>query len=161
MLHLAGKAPTRCRPVNSALGLMALTLALIATVVVGLIWWKFDTNSRARHLSRVFSGRPTRTDEQLYRDFFTNTTSNSDLPAIARRVLAEELDADLARIEPGDDFAGNLRFLLAFDSMADVAVIEGLEKTFGIRFSADEAADLHTFGQIVSAIASKAKSNEA
>lgn len=78
-----------------------------------------------------------------------------DVVAGVREVLQEQLNADLSKLSAEDDFSKNLRFFWDYDSMADVAVIDGLEKRFDIRIEDQEAVDAKSVRDIVNLVTRK------
>jgi acyl carrier protein len=79
-----------------------------------------------------------------------------------RRILEENLDTDMSRLAKHDDFTTNLKFLFTFDSLADVAIVQALEKEFRITIPDEEAIAMHTVNDIVVGVSRRlAAANEA
>lgn len=134
---------------------MKSLLAFVACLlIVATLFWP-QSNRRAKRLKDVFQGRRALNDEEFYLQHFAAMHVRKKIPTMVRKVLSQELDADLSRLAPSDSLAGNLSFLLDFDSMADVAIVESLEEEFGIRISDDEASMMQTVEDIVLGVASK------
>ncbi len=72
-----------------------------------------------------------------------------------RKILEDELDADLSRLSVEDDFSQNLSFFWAYDSMADVEIVTRLEEEFRIKITDAEAGRTHTVEDIVNLVWNK------
>jgi acyl carrier protein len=58
-----------------------------------------------------------------------------------------------------DDFSQNLSFLWAWDSMADVEIVNQLEEKFHIKITDNEAEQAHTVKDIVLLVSRKVKNS--
>ena len=74
-----------------------------------------------------------------------------------REYLAEELEVDPARIEEGTRFKEDLEA----DSLHLVELVVDLEDRYGLRIPDEEAAKLHTVGQVADYVAAHAAEIEA
>ena len=135
--------------------LAVLGLALLIAILVYV-----DSRRRSKAIERMFAGRRRLTEDEFFQEYFANTDVEREIPIKVRRVLGQELDADLSRLAPGDSLSSNLKCLLAFDSMADVAIIESLEKEFGITFTDEEASAMHTVRDIVLSVTKQLKAQQ-
>lgn len=133
---------------NIAIGISCLALT------VGL-WFFFETRRINREFEFAMHGRDALSAENFYARFYGNSGIPFDTVAIVRQVLEDELQVDVSRFVPTDDFSRNLRFLLDSDSMMDVAIVEGLEKCFGISISDEEAIVTLTLDNIVNLVHKK------
>ena len=134
---------------------MTTVLVVLLLVLVLALWAYADSTKRSNRLERAFAGRSPLTDEEFFENYFAAADVDREVPAKVRKILSEELDADLSRIAPDDDFTRNLQFLLAFDSLSDVAIVESLERVFSIKIADEEAAAMHTVNDIVLSVSSK------
>jgi acyl carrier protein len=125
---------------------IALLLALLAFA---------DSNRRSKKIERAFAGRRPLGDEEFFHEYFVSIGVAKEVPVKVRRILSQELDADLSRIAPDDDFTTNLKFLLDFDSLADVAIVQSLEKEFGVIITDEEATAMHTVKDMVLGVTMK------
>ncbi len=74
-----------------------------------------------------------------------------------KKLLEEQLDADLSRMVDSDDFSKNLSFFWNFDSMADVEVVCALEQKFKIKITDEEATNAQTVREIIELVWRKVK----
>jgi len=75
--------------------------------------------------------------------------SRDDVLALIRSHLADELELDPARIEPGTRFKEDLDA----DSLDLYTLVQELEDTYGVRISDEQAAGILTVGQAVDFVA--------
>ena len=129
------------------LGLSALLAAAI--VAVSIPWAISDEWKRKRKIKSAFAGRVPLDDDAFFNKYFASSGVPSDVVRRIRRLLAKDLDADVSRIQPKDDFAGNLQFFFDHDELVSIYIVQDLEKEFGISIADDEAARIHTFDDIV------------
>ncbi len=127
------------------LGIAVLTLTVVA-------WLFFEKRRMKREIENIFRDRPSLSDNDFYAVFFQDSGISCEIVSGVREVLAEELNVDVTRMIPNDDFSGNLRFLLGNDSMIDVALIEGLEKRFKITILDKEAENTKTIHDIIALV---------
>ena len=130
---------------NTMLGIAVLTLTVIA-------WLFFEKRRMKREIENIFRDRPSLSDNDFYAAFFQDSGISCEIVSGVREVLAEELNVDVTRMIPNDDFSCNLRFLLDNDSMIDVALIEGLEKRFKITILDKEAENTKTIHDIIALV---------
>lgn len=123
---------------------MSTVLGVAALALVVGVWLFFERRRVDQKIENTFGGRAALSDDDFYAAFFHNSGMSRVTVAGVREVLADELDMDVSRMIPDDDFSRNLRFLLDNDSMTDVALVEGLEKRFEISISDTEAERTRT-----------------
>lgn len=134
---------------------MKIALLIIVGIVVIVLVCKLESRRRKARIEAAFAGRERLTSEQFYERYFKEAGVPFSVVSGVRKVLEEELGADLARMSAEDDFSRNLKFFWAFDDMADVAIVKALESHFDVSVTDAEAADTHTVSDIVSLIHSK------
>lgn len=134
-----------------------MNTALVIFAVLGLsglnIW--LEKSKKKKQVESTFSGRADLTTEQFYDRFFKAQGVPFFIVEGVKKVLAEQLGADMSRLIDEDDFSTNLSFFWDFDSMADVEIICALEKAFGIKITDNEAENTHTVKDIVSLVTRK------
>jgi acyl carrier protein len=134
---------------------------LVAVVIIGMMvvaWFRARTkqNKRVRQIEQCFAGRAKLSPAEFYAEYFVRTNTSFEIVSGVLGVLGDSLLLDTARLQPRDDFTGNLRFLWdAADEWADVEIVEALEKKFGIKISDSEAATCRTVSDIISLVSSK------
>jgi acyl carrier protein len=129
----------------------------------GLFWlWAWLAEARSRKVrDGVFVGREAGEEERSFQAFFKSAGIPLDVALEIKAIMADELGEDLSRLRPTDDFSKNLRPLLNRDSMADVAILTGLERRFHIKIDDDEAEACKTVADIVVLVHDKARTRNA
>lgn len=125
---------------------VAVVLALIA---LGVALAMRDARTRQRRLREAFAGRAPQTDRQFFERQFAAEGIPLSVASGVRRILEEQLDADLSKLSATDDFSTNLAFFWRYDSMADVEIVLALEKEFGIEIADAEAVAARTVRDVV------------
>jgi len=120
-----------------------------------------DSEERRKKIDAAFAGREPLDDRTFYERYFINRGVSADVVGRFRRVLEDELGADLSRLSAEDDFERNLSFFWEFDSMADVELIIRLEKEFGIKIKDAEAQQASSVAEMVELVWSKLRPREA
>ena len=116
---------------------------------------KMEQQQKLQKLEQVFAGREPLDDSQLWSGYFQQYGVAPDTVAKVRRILTEILQADLSRIRDADDFSKELAFFWSFDSLADVEIVQALEKGFDIIISDAEAEAMKTLRDIVLGVHAK------
>ena len=120
--------------------------------------WFPDSENKQTELERVFGGREPLNDSQLWENYFRGKGVALDTVIRVRRILTEILDADLLRIRDTDDFSKELAFFWDFDSLADVEIVQALEKEFHITIHDQDAEAMKTLHDIVLGVHAKLRS---
>jgi acyl carrier protein len=107
-------------------------LGIIGIKAVDLLWpseeWRFHRDYETRSLL---------TDEQMIREYFSETNIDPQIPIRIRRIFGHQLQLDSERLRPGDDFAAiyaDLDFVEMFDE---------IEEEFGIAISNEELSAIN------------------
>ncbi|MDD2709852.1 MAG: acyl carrier protein [Verrucomicrobiae bacterium] len=108
-----------------------------------------------RRLEEAFQGRNALDDESFFTRYFAKRQIPKDIPVRIRRIFQEHLKADFSRISAEDDLSKELNFPWNYDSLADVEIVQALEKEFGVCFSDTEAAEAKTLLRIAELINQK------
>ena len=143
-----------------------MELVVTSTIVVGIaifavVLSRSETRQRNRKLEAVFSGRERLAVDQFYERYFKTNGVLLRVVAGVRKILEEQLLADMSRLTDTDDFSKNLNFFFDFDSMADVEIVCALEKEFVINISDDEARKTKTINEIVQLVYRKLEVKDA
>lgn len=104
---------------------------------------------KKEQLDRMFAGREPLDDRGLWEKYFQEHGVAADTVAKVRRIFSEILEADLSRIRDTDDFSKELAFFWGLDSLADVEIVQALEKEFHVIITDAEAAEMKTLRDIV------------
>ncbi|MDP2247304.1 MAG: acyl carrier protein [Nitrosomonadales bacterium] len=129
---------------------------LVSLILIGLLI-KHDSSKKNKRIQAVFSSRDSLTNEEFYQSFYKTKGASLRVIQGVRKVLEEQLDADMSRLAATDDFSKNLAFFFEFDSMADVEIICGLEKEFAIKITDSEAEKTRTIDDIIQLVITKTK----
>jgi|ERR1035437_2574813 acyl carrier protein len=108
-----------------------------------------ERKNKQERLDRVFAGREPLDDTQLWERYFRQYDVAPATVARIRQTFSEILGVGFSRIRDTDDFSKELAFFWDFDSLADVELIEALEKQFGIAITDAEAEAMKTLRDIV------------
>jgi acyl carrier protein len=131
-------------------------VAIISFVVLFIIWHsKHDNKQRNKAIEKAFQGREVLSAKNFYDKYFKDKGVPKNIVVGVRKVLEEQLLADLSRLSSADDFSKNLSFFWEHDSMADVEIICALEERFGIKIRDNEAKNISTVEQIVNLVHEK------
>jgi len=136
-------------------------LLLAAFIVLALLLWRIEKRAKAKEIERAFAGRTPLDAETFYERYFQAKGIPPHVVTGVRRILEQELDADLSRLADEDDFSKNLRFFWHYDSMAGCVVLAALEKEFNIQISDAEAATMTTVRDIVQKVWEKEREKSA
>lgn len=110
---------------------------------------------KQKAIDRAFAGREPLDDRQLWERYFQQHGVAPETVAKVRKILTENLQADLSRIRDTDDFSKNLAFFWDFDSMADVEIVIAIEKQFDISITDADAEAMKTVKDIVLGVHAK------
>jgi len=129
--------------------LVAFAVFVAVIVAVSIPLAISDEQKRKRKIKSAFAGRLPLADDAFFNEYFVSTGVPNDVVCRIRRLLAKNLDADVSRVHPKDDFTGNLEFFFRHDELVSVYIVQDLEEEFGISITDEEAARIHTFDDIV------------
>ena len=136
------------------------SIIIIVLVLVTVSVW-YDRRKKIKQTIKTFDRRDAVDTQSFYERYYRDKGIDIQIIRGIREVLEKVLDADMSRIQPSDDFTTNLKFYFDSDSMADVEIVVGLEKTFEIIISDEEAQRTKTIDDIVMLVDSKMKLNKA
>ena len=106
---------------------MEYAVVIILFIAITFFLIKKDDKDRSVEIDNIFDGRDSLSPEQFYKKYYSNKDVPDYIVVGIIKLLESELDTELSRLIPEDDFSKNLRYLFEFDSMADVAIIESIE----------------------------------
>jgi acyl carrier protein len=78
-----------------------------------------------------------------------------------RKILEDELYADLSRLAAKDDFSKNLSFFWQFESVANVEIVVRIEEEFEISIADPEAEQTQTVEELVNLVWRKVRQRAA
>jgi len=127
---------------KSLLGLATLGMTVVA-------WFFIERSLTRRQVERVLNGRPRLSEDEFFMTYYHASGIPKETIRGVLDVLGAELQLDVSRLLPADSFSGNLRDLIDSHSLEDVAIVEGLEKRFGVNITDGEAESAHTVHDII------------
>jgi len=139
---------------------MKMILTLLAGIVAAIAIFRLPRNEAAekkKMIEEAFADRLQQSPTDFYAAFFKTAGVPEEVVVGVRKVLEEQLDADLSRMVDSDDFSKNLSFFCDFNSMADVEVVCALEQKFKIKITDKEAENSQTVREIVELVWRKVK----
>ena len=141
------------------LGLFAIISLLL--IVVGYPMYLRDRKARKEKIEAAFSGREPLDEQTFYERYFQARGVPADVTVRVRRILEDELGADLSRLSAEDDFTRNLSFFREYDSLTDVEIVMRIEEEFGVKLTNDEVESAHAVEEIVNLVWGKVQPREA
>jgi acyl carrier protein len=114
-----------------------------------------ERKQKEQKLEGVFAGREPLSDGQLWERYFCQYDVAPETVAKVRQIFCKILDVDLSRIRDTDDFSKELAFFWDFDSLADVELVQDLEKQFSVTITDAEAEAMKTLKDIVLTVHAK------
>lgn len=139
---------------------MTIPLSVLAGIaVVTFVIWSVRRESRAKEkkVQEAFAGRESLTPAAFYDRYFLGQGVAPEVVSGIRKILEEQLAADMSRLRAEDDFSKNLSFFWDFDSMADVEIVLAIEEHFQIKITDPEAERTHTVSELVQLVSSKVR----
>lgn len=108
-----------------------------------------------KKLEVVFKDREKLPVNIFYEKYYLDKNVPFNVVKNVRDILEEELGIDLSRLSAKDDFSKNLGFLLQYDSLADIAIVQALESSFSIKYEDIEAEKMRTIDDIIFSVTKK------
>jgi|ERR1044071_4746765 acyl carrier protein len=130
-----------------------LAIAIITVIAIPLGIWQ--ARAKRKKIEKAFANRQPLDERTFYEKYFESRGVPFFVVSRVRKILEDELDADLSRLSIKDDFSQNLSFFWEYDSMADVDIVTRLEEEFRIKITDTEAGKTHTVEAIVNLVWNK------
>lgn len=143
---------------------MTVALSVLAGIaLVAFVAWSVRRESRAKEkkVQETFAGRESHTPEAFYDRYFLGLGVAPEVVSGIRKVLEEQLSADMSRLRAEDDFSKNLSFFWDFDSMASVEIVLAIEEHFQIKIADPEAEKTRTVSDLVQLVSCKLRKSSA
>jgi acyl carrier protein len=137
---------------------MTVALSILAgiAVVVFTVWAvRRESREKERKIQESFAGRESLTPEAFYDRYFLGLGIAPAVVVGIRKILEEQLGADMSRLRADDDFSKNLSFFWDFDSMANVEIVLAIEEHFQIKIADPEAENTRTVTDLVQLVSAK------
>lgn len=132
------------------LGQIALVIVFIIVLTIPYAIW--ESRARKKKMKAAFARREPLDEQTFYERDFQSRGVPADVVTKVRRILEDELGADLSRLKAEDDFTRNLSFFFDYDSLASVKIVERLEEEFHINITDAEAEKTQTVEDIVNLV---------
>jgi acyl carrier protein len=141
--------------------LSQIGIIIAILLAIGIPMWIYESRAKKKKWEAAFAGREPLDEQGFYERYFQARGIPADVVKKVRRVLEDELDADLTRLKAEDDFTQNLSFFFDYDSLAGVKIVERLEEEFSIKITDAEAGEAHTVEGIVNLVWAKIRQRAA
>jgi acyl carrier protein len=135
---------------------MEYAIVIIVILIAAIMWGKIDDKNRDIEIVKMFKGRESLSPREFYEKYYGDRDISEYVVVNIIKILETTLETELSRLTPSDDLSENLRYLFEFDSMADVDIVESVERRFAIKISDTEAENINTINDLVLFVSSKA-----
>ena len=136
-----------------------ISIIIVIALFITLLPWivRRERQKRKEQTNIVFQDREAIDSQSFYEEYYKDKGIDIQIITGIKGALEKALDADMSRIQPGDAFNKNLKYYFDSDSMADVELIVGIEKTFQFKISDVEAQRTQTIDDLVNLVNDKVK----
>jgi acyl carrier protein len=141
--------------------LLVASATVLGVAILAVVVLRSESHQRNKKFEAVFSGREQLAIDQFYERYFKARGIPLHVVSGVRKILEEQLLADMSRLTDTDDFSKNLNFFFDFDSMVDVEIVCALEKEFGIEISDEEAINTKTINDMMQLVCRKLEVKDA
>jgi acyl carrier protein len=135
---------------------MEYAIVIIVILIAAIMWGKIEDKNRDIEIVKMFKGRESLSPREFYEKYYGDRDISEYVVVNIIKILETTLETELSRLTPSDDLSENLRYLFEFDSMADVDIVESVERRFAIKISDTEAENINTINDLVLFVSSKA-----
>jgi acyl carrier protein len=122
---------------------------LVAGSIVSLVI--LQAWSEKRRALRHMRGRPSLTDVEFGRQFFTS--DRQEIASRLRQILSRHIAVDVSQLHPGDKLVRDIR-MDSLDSLSTVEFVFDVEREFGISIPNTAAEQMYTLQDVVEYVAS-------
>ena len=141
--------------------LLVASATVLGVAILAVVVLRSESHQRNKKFEAVFSGREQLSIDQFYERYFKARGIPLHVVSGVRKIVEEQLLADMSRLTDTDDFSKNLNFFFDFDSMVDVEIVCALEKEFGIEISDEEAINTKTINDMMQLVCRKLEVKDA
>jgi len=134
-----------------------IIIGIVLFIILSVWSVRFERKKRKERTKIIFQGREAIDSQTFYERYYKDKGIDIQIITGIKDVLGKTLDADMSRIRPGDDFTKNLKYYFDTDSLADVELVVGIEKTFQIKIADEEAQKTKTIDDLVMLVNNKMK----
>lgn len=131
-----------------------IVLSLIAIILVCSYFSPGEHRTRAR-LQQLLDERQKLSDVDYWQAYFPSSAVTPEIVSKIRNMFDEQFGLDLRGLGPDDDLSKEYSMIWEMDSLADVEILVGLEKEFGVQITSAEAAALKSVRMIAELVAAK------
>lgn len=132
--------------------LTIIAVIFVLLTIIGVPMWLWESRTKRKKTEELFANRQPLDERAFYEKHFESRGVPFFIVSYVRKILEEELEADLSRLSAEDDFKKNLSFFWQYDSLAGVEIVISLEKEFGIKITDDEAEKINTVDDMVNLV---------
>ncbi|HKZ02291.1 MAG TPA: phosphopantetheine-binding protein [Pyrinomonadaceae bacterium] len=129
-----------------------IAIVVVVFTIIGIPIWFWESRKRRRKIEEAFADRQSMDERTFYERYFEARGVPFFVVSKVRKVLEDELNADLSRLAAEDDFKRNLSFFWQFESMADVEIVVRLEEEFEIKITDAEAGQTDTVEDLINLV---------
>lgn len=131
-----------------------IVFSLIAIVLICSYFSPGEQRIRAR-VKHLLEDRPKLSHQDYCQEHFPNSAVSAEIVSKVRDLFNEQFGLDLRGLAPDDDLSKEYSVVWDMDSLADVEILVGLEKEFGIQITDAEVATLKNVRMIAELVAEK------
>lgn len=118
----------------------------LASLGLGVVLFdRWERRRRLQDIQAAFDQRTKLDPDEWFEEHFSGTPIPRDVADKIRAVFEEIAESDLSRLRSRDRFGHELKFIWAYDSMADVEIVTSIESEFKITFTGPVLDETKTF----------------
>ena len=139
--------------------LTQLLIPVILALVFIYLMIKYEDKKEQKTTEKIFEGRERLSKDEFYIRYYQQQGIPKEIVIGVIKTLEDTLGVDLSRLQPSDDFSGNLGYFFEVDDMADAEIAMSLKNDFCIQFSDEEASNACTIDDIIQLVKSKTQAS--
>jgi hypothetical protein len=137
-----------------------ITWFIVGVLILAVIY-NLSAKPREKEIEKMFGDRAPLDEGEFYERHFAADGVPRFVVLGVKRIFEKELDVDLSRLHPEDNFATNLNYFWQEDDLADVSILEGCEEEFRIKLTQSDVSRMMTFRSFVQVIWEKIQQKNA
>ena len=140
--------------VSKKMSVAIIVFSVIAIILVCSYFSPGEQRTRAR-FQHLLEERPKLSHEDYWQVYFLSSAVTPEMVSKIRNMFDVQFGLDLRGLGPDDDLSKEYSMIWEMDSLADVEILVGVEKEFGIQITSAEAASLKSVRMIAELVAAK------
>jgi acyl carrier protein len=136
---------------------MEYVLIIIFIILFVYAFSRYEGVQKNKKIEIAFKDRQSLSPSAFYQKYYGDKNIPEEVVKGVRKILEEQLNADLSQLSSVDDFSENLSFFWDYDSMANVEIVMMLEEFFSIKIEDSEAEKAKTVNDIIMLVSNKIK----